>query len=123
MRSNEYVRSWVRHRGELIPVGYSWSFVVGIDVAMVAVLIWSTLQRTQADLLMAAVAALVGVAPLVLFYVSGIKYSPGLVWMTSLTATAILLFATSTPIATDFAPLCCWWRLLRRTGSTGSRCI
>jgi signal transduction histidine kinase len=33
------------------------------------------------------------------------KYSPGLVWATSLAATAILLFATSTPVMSDFAPL------------------
>ncbi|HZE14918.1 MAG TPA: two-component sensor histidine kinase, partial [Mycobacterium sp.] len=43
--------------------------------------------------------------PMLLFFLSGVKYSPGLVWVTSWTATVILLFATSTPVASDFAPL------------------
>ncbi|HZU46277.1 MAG TPA: histidine kinase, partial [Mycobacterium sp.] len=44
-------------------------------------------------------------SPFVLFFGAGMAYSPGMVWATSLTATAILLFATSTPLPTDFAPL------------------
>jgi signal transduction histidine kinase len=105
MRVAEYVRDRLRQRSELIPPGFSWSFGVMMDSTTVLILIGSTLQRTQADLPAAGIAALVAVLPILLFFVSGIKYSPGLVWVTSWTATVILLFATSTPVASDFAPL------------------
>jgi signal transduction histidine kinase len=105
MRVTEYVRDRLRQRGELIPPGFSWSFGIMMDSTTVLILIGSTLQRTQADLPAAGIAALVAVLPMLLFFVSGVKYSPGLVWVTSWTATVILLFATSTPVASDFAPL------------------
>ena len=105
MRVTEYVRDRLRQRDELIPPGFSSSFGMMIDATTVLILIGSTLQRTSADLPAAGVAALVGVSPMLLLFLSGVKYSPGLVWVTSWTATVILLFATSTPVASDFAPL------------------
>ena len=105
MRITEYVRDRLRQRHELIPHGFSWSFAIMIDATTVLILVGSTLQRTSADLPAAGVAALVGVSPMLLFFLSGVKYSPGLVWVTSWTATVILLFATSTPVDSDFAPL------------------
>ncbi|WP_375487744.1 sensor histidine kinase [uncultured Mycobacterium sp.] len=105
MRVTEHVRDRIRQRDELIPPGFSWSFGIMIDATTVLILIGSTLQRSSADLPAAGVAALVGVSPMLLLFLSGVKYSPGLVWGTSWTATVILLFATSTPVASDFAPL------------------
>ncbi len=105
MRVSEYVRDRLRQRDELIPPGFSSSFGLIIDAITVLILIGATLQRTSADLPAAGIAALVGVSPMVLLFLSGVKYSPGLVWGTSGAATVILLFATSTPVASDFAPL------------------
>lgn len=103
--TTEYVRDRLRKRGELIPLGYSWSFVVTIDATVVLVAMLSMLQRPHSDLMPALVGVLIAVTPMVLFFVTGIKYSPGVLWASSSAATAILLFATSTPIPGDFAPL------------------
>jgi signal transduction histidine kinase len=105
MRVVDYVRARIHERSELIPPGFSWSFGIMIDSVTVLILIGSTLQRPGADLAAAGIAALVGISPLLLLFVSGVKYGPGLVWVTSFTAAVILLFATSTPVASDFAPL------------------
>jgi signal transduction histidine kinase len=105
MRLIEYVRDRLRQHDELIPPGFSWPFGITVDLATVLISIGSMLQRTGADLLTAGVAALLAVSPLLLFFALRMKYSPGLVWATSLAATAILLFATSTPVMSDFAPL------------------
>jgi len=72
---------------------------------MVLVLIASTLQRSSADLPAAALATLVALSPLVLFLVGGMGFNPAFVWMAWWAAGAILLFTTSTPVTTDFAPL------------------
>ena len=83
MRVTEYFRDRLRQRDELIPPGFSSSFGMMIDATTVVILIGSTLQRTSADLPAAGVAALVGASPMLLFFLSGVKYSPGLVWVTS----------------------------------------
>jgi signal transduction histidine kinase len=105
MRVPESVRSWFRQRSQQIPMGLSWSFAFMIHFAWALIAVWSALQRTRADLPTAAMAALLAVSPFLLSFVSGIKFTPALVWTTSSAATVILLFTTSTPIATDFAPL------------------
>jgi signal transduction histidine kinase len=101
----EFVRDLIRRRGDLIPVGHSWATVLIADTTMVLILVGSILERPQSDLPAAMVAAALAIAPFLLFLVSGLKFSPALVWVTAWTAAAILLFATSTPVATDFAPL------------------
>jgi signal transduction histidine kinase len=101
-----YVRDRLRVRTELIPTGFSWTFVLLVDGALILIAVASTAQRaTRADLPAALIAALVAVAPLVLFFALAIKFSPGLTWVTSYTAVIIWLFATSTPIGSDFAPM------------------
>jgi len=100
------VRDRLRIRTELIPTGFSWTFVLLVDSALILIVVASTAQRaTRADLPVALFAALVAVAPLVLFFAVAIKFSPGLTWVTSYTAVIIWLFATSTPIGSDFAPM------------------
>lgn len=84
--------------------GYSWQVVVATNSAMVAILIGSCLQRTGADLPVAVIAALMAISPDVVSFILGVKYSPVLLWLTSSAAAAILLFATSTPVVSDFAP-------------------
>ena len=100
------MRDRLRIRTELIPTGFSWTFVLLVDSALILIVVASTAQRaTRADLPVALFAALVAVAPLVLFFAVAIKFSPGLTWVTSYTAVIIWLFATSTPIGSDFAPM------------------
>jgi signal transduction histidine kinase len=102
----EYVLHRLRLRTELIPPGFSWTFVCLVDSALILIVLASTIQRaTPADLPAALIAALLAIAPLVLFFVAAIKFSPGLVWVTSYAAVVIWLFATSTPIGSDFAPM------------------
>ena len=100
----EFVRDRLHRQAELIPAGYSWPVFVVTSSAIVLILIGSSVQRTWADLQIAVVAALVAISPDVMCFILGLKYSPALGWLTSLAAAVILLFATSTPIASDFAP-------------------
>jgi signal transduction histidine kinase len=101
-----YVRDRLRARTELIPVGFSWTFVLLVDSTMILIVVASTAQRaTREDLPAALIAALIAVSPLVLFFAVAIKFSPGLTWTTSYSAVIIWLFATSTPIRSDVAPI------------------
>ncbi|MEZ0362932.1 sensor histidine kinase [Mycobacterium sp. pUA109] len=100
----DFVGERYRRRSALIPPGYSWLFILLVDGAMVLILVGSVLQRPRADLPTATAAALLALAPLVLFFVAGVKFMPGLTWATSYAASMILLFATATPIDGDLAP-------------------
>ena len=103
--TTEFVRDRLRQRRDLIPLGYAWSFVVTVDISVLLVTLISTLQRPSSDLLPSSAAVLIAVGPMALFFVTGLRYSPGALWATSSTATAIFLFATSRPVRGDFAPL------------------
>ncbi|HEX4587584.1 MAG TPA: histidine kinase [Mycobacterium sp.] len=98
-------RDALRKRGELIPLGYNWSLVLAVDIALVATVVIATLQRPAADLPVALLAVAIAYAPFALFYVFGVKWHAHMVGVAWTAATAILLFATSTPVPTDFAPL------------------
>jgi signal transduction histidine kinase len=100
-----YVRERLRERGRLIPLEMPWSFVITTDVIMVVGGVIATLQRPLADLPVALAACAIAASPVVMFFVSGMKFSPALVWVTWSAATAVMLFATSTPIPADCAPL------------------
>ena len=41
----EYVRARLTERGELIPLGFSWAFVITIDVSLACIAVVATLQR------------------------------------------------------------------------------
>ena len=100
----EYVRERIRRRTELIPLGYSWSFVVLVDTTCVLITIVSILQRRGHDLPAGLSASAIVISPFVVFFVSG-RFNPWFMWLTDSAATAIFLFATSTPVEADFAPL------------------
>lgn len=99
------VHDVLRRRGELIPLGYNWSFVLAVDVTLVSTVVIAVLQRPTADWPMSLLAFVVADAPFALFFVFGVKWEAHLVGVAWTVTTAILLFATSTPIPTDFAPL------------------
>jgi signal transduction histidine kinase len=100
-----WVHDALRKRGELIPLGYNWTFVITVDITLVGTVVVATLQRPAADLPIGLLALALAVAPFGLFYVFGVKWESHMVGIAWTAATAILLFATSTPIHTDFAPL------------------
>jgi signal transduction histidine kinase len=103
---HEYVRDRIRLRTELIPTGFSWTFVILVDSALMLIVLASTIQRSiHGDAPTASVAGLIAVSPLALFLFAAIKFSPGIVWVTSCTAVLIWLFGMSTPIGSDLAPI------------------
>lgn len=104
----EFLRGRLRRGDQLIPAGYSWSFVAMVNIALVLILAVAVLQRSPADLPAALTAAAVGSGPVAWFFLPGARFkpvwSPILMWASTYTATAVLVFGTSTPIAGDLAP-------------------
>ncbi|MUL82168.1 MULTISPECIES: sensor histidine kinase [unclassified Mycolicibacterium] len=99
------IRAHARRRGYALPVGYNWAIVLAFDATVIGANVVAILQRPSADLPAGLLALVVCTAPFALFYISGIEFKAPIVWATWCTATAVLLFATATPIANDFAPL------------------
>ena len=99
-----YLRERLRQRGERIPVGITWSFVIVTDAIVILGGVIATLQRPTADLPAALVALAIAISPLAMFFLFNMKFSPALLWLTWSAATAVMLFATSTPVRADFAP-------------------
>src|SRR5689334_10381831 len=100
-----HLRDTLRKRGELIPLGYNWPFVIAIDVTLVTTVVIATLQRPAADLLVGLLGVTVALFPFALFFVFGVKWVADVVGIAWTASAAILLFATATPVPTDFAPL------------------
>lgn len=102
----EFLRRRFERHSELIPLGWNWMFVITTDTALAVIAIISTLQRPESDYFVAVpVGILVAMCPLVVFFISRASFSPPLIWGAWSGAAAIFLFATSTPIPFDFAPL------------------
>jgi signal transduction histidine kinase len=102
--ATSYVRERLRRRGELIPVGLTWSFLIVIDVMVILGGLAAVLQRPAADLPVALAAFAITVSPMLVFFFFNMKLSPTVTWLAWSAATAVMLFATSTPIRADFAP-------------------
>ena len=100
------LEEWVRRKGETIPHGFNWVFVISVDVTMVAIGGIAALQRPGSDWPMAVLAMVVAFSPWLLFFVFDIAELEALaLWAAWMAGTAILLFGTSTPVDDDFAPL------------------
>lgn len=102
--ATSYVRERLRQRGELIPVGITWSLVIITDAIVILGGVIATLQRPAADLPVALAAFVMTISPALTFFFFNIKLSPALMWLAWSAATAVMLFATSTPVHADFAP-------------------
>jgi len=103
-----HVRKQFRQRGELLPLGFTWAFVVTVDFTVIGLCVIATLQRPAADLGMGLIATALAAVPWVVFMVSGVTtvaYESSAVWAAWTAAAAIFLFVTSAPISGDFAPL------------------
>ncbi|OBG28837.1 sensor histidine kinase [Mycobacterium sp. 852002-51057_SCH5723018] len=99
-----FLREQLRRRGELIPVGITWASFIAVDATEVVGGVIAILQRPTADLPVALTAGAVTIAPTLMFFFFNMKLSPLLMWATWSTATAMMLFGTSTPVHADFAP-------------------
>lgn len=99
------IRAHARRRGYALPVGYNWAIVLAFDATVIGAGAVAVLQRPSSDLPAGLLALVVCTAPFALFYLSGVDFKAPIVWATCCTGTAVLLFATGTPIANDFAPL------------------
>ncbi|WP_374023611.1 sensor histidine kinase [Mycobacterium sp. HNNTM2301] len=102
--ATRYLREQFRRRTELIPVGITWASLITVDATEVVCGVIAILQRPSADLPVALGAFAVCIAPTLMFFFLNMKLSPVLMWATWSTATAMLLFGTSTPIRADVAP-------------------
>ncbi len=103
-----YVRERIRRRGELLPLGFTLAFVITVDVTFLGGCVVAALQRPIADLPAALAAIGLACLPIAVFVVRGITlkvHEAPLLWAAWTAATAIFLFATSTPISADAAPL------------------
>ncbi|BDB43618.1 MULTISPECIES: sensor histidine kinase [Mycobacterium] len=99
-----YVREQIHRRSELLPVGVTWSSIIVIDTLVVCGAVLSMLQRPAADLPVELAAFAIMMTPAIVFFFFNLKLSPLSTWAAWTSTTAIMLFATSTPIRGDFAP-------------------
>lgn len=97
--------------------GFTWPFVASVDAALVIVAVIAAAQRPSSQWWIGAVAIVVACSPWIAFLLfNAIVYEAILLWSSWTICIAILLFATSTPIEGDFAPLL----LSMLTGVVGS---
>ncbi|GJF08001.1 hypothetical protein NGTWS0302_19460 [Mycolicibacterium cyprinidarum] len=86
--------------------GFTWPFIVSIDITLVVVAVIAALQRPSSQWWIGAVAiALACVTWIVLILFNVMVFEATALWLAWTTCIAILLFATSTPIKGDFAPV------------------
>lgn len=110
-------RQYVLRKGDELPGGFSWPFIVSIDIALVVVAVVAALQRPMSQWGIAAVAVVVACLPWGVFLVFDVvAYEAFALWLSWMVGTAILLFGTATPIEGDFAPVL----LSMLTGVVGS---
>ena len=102
--ATNYLREQLRRRSELIPVGITWASFLAVDITEVGGGVIAIWQRPTADLPVGLAAFAVTITPTLCFFFLNMKLSPVLMWASWSTATAMMLFATSTPIRADFAP-------------------
>lgn len=104
--ATRYLQSWARTQEARIPGGFSWPFVLTVDVTMVVIGVIATLQRPMSDWPAAVLANAIAIIPWAMFFLfkdHGCE-APAL-WAAWTAGSAILIFGTSTPIHGDFAPL------------------
>jgi signal transduction histidine kinase len=100
----DHLREQLRRRSELIPVGITWTSLIAVDATELVGGVIATLQRPTADMPVALAAIAVSISPTLFFFFLNMKLKPLVMWATWSTASAMMLFATSTPVHADFAP-------------------
>lgn len=103
------VRLYASRKAEDMPGGYTWPFVISIDVTMAVVSVIAAAQRPVSPWWIAGVALAVGFLPYIVFFaISSVvpaSIEAGALWLSWTASTAILLFSSPTPVDGDFAPL------------------
>lgn len=103
------LQDWARRKEQMLPSGFSMTIVAAIDATMAVIGGIAALQRPMSEWLIVVIAMLVAFIPEIVFFtfdLSGFNRHEGLILSVAFMAgTAILLFATPTPITGDFAPL------------------
>ena len=100
------LRGYVLLKEDRIPGGYSWPFVLTIDVTLAVVLVVAGLQRPMGEWWIGAVALALASLPWIVFVGFNLMVLEALsLWVAWTGAIALLLFVTSTPIEGDFAPV------------------
>jgi len=103
------LRDWVRHKEQMLPSGFSMTIVAAIDATMVVIGGIAALQRPLSEWPVILLAMLIAFIPELVFFSvdlrNSTKYEGPVIWAAWTSGTAILLFATPTPITGDFAPL------------------
>jgi len=111
------LRQYMLQRGDVLPGGFTWPFVISIDVTMVAVALIAVMQRPMSQWWIGAVAIALACLPWLIFVAFNVvMFEASALLLSWMLAIAILLFATSTPIEGDFAPVL----LCLLTGVVGS---
>lgn len=86
--------------------GFTWPFVVVIDVMLVVVAVIAAVQRPSSQWWIGAVAIAVACVPWMVYLLFNVVVFEAIaLWVSWTMCIAILLFATATPIAGDFAPV------------------
>jgi signal transduction histidine kinase len=104
-KSAQFLVSRIQERANHIPLGYSWMFAVAVDATMAVIVVATSLQRPAADIGICMLAIGIAVVPDIAMLFTRIDFKPWFMWVTSIASTALFLFATATPIPSDFAPL------------------
>jgi signal transduction histidine kinase len=111
------LRQFPRGKDDMSPGGFAWPLVFTIDFILIGVAVIAGAQRPIEQWWIAAVAIVVGCLPwIVLFVFATMAFEAIALWLSWTVCIAILLFATSTPIVGDFAPVL----LSLLTGMVGS---
>ncbi|PIB73990.1 sensor histidine kinase [Mycolicibacterium brumae] len=101
----ESIRTRFLERDDLVPPGFSWAFVVVIDLSMLTIVAVATAQRPTEDLQISLLACAIAMSQSLIAFIWGIRHHAVICWLSTTIAAALFLFATSTPIDADFAPL------------------
>jgi signal transduction histidine kinase len=100
---------WMLRKKQWLPNGFSMTIVVVIDAIMVAILGIAALQRPASQWLVVLIALAIACVPEIIFFGFNLgdtsRYEGPALCVAWLSGTAVLLFATPTPITGDFAPL------------------
>lgn len=111
------IRRYALRGSDELPGGFTWPFILSIDIALVIVAVVAGVQRPTSQWWIAAIAIVVACLPWIVVAISGVMaFEAFALWFSWMAATAILLFATATPIEGDFAPVL----LSMLTGVVGS---
>jgi signal transduction histidine kinase len=104
-----HLQDWVRRKEQMLPSGFSMTIVAAIDATMAVIGGIAALQRPLSQWPFVLIAMVIAFAPEIIFFTFDLnnssKYEGPAIWAAWTLGTAILMFATPTPITGDFAPL------------------